>query len=44
MNLVVGQLVEQGVLDLSRSIAHYIPEIGSGYAGATLQQVLNMDV
>jgi CubicO group peptidase (beta-lactamase class C family) len=44
MNLVIGQLVEQGVLDLSRNVAHYIPEIGSGYARATLQQVLNMDV
>ena len=44
MNLVVGKLVEQGVLDLSQTVAHYIPEIGSGYATATLQQVLNMDV
>lgn len=44
MNLVVGRLVEQGVLDLSRTIAYYVPEMGSGYAGATLQQVLNMDV
>jgi CubicO group peptidase (beta-lactamase class C family) len=44
MNLVVGRLVEAGVLDLSRNVAHYIPEIGSGYATATLQQVLNMDV
>jgi CubicO group peptidase (beta-lactamase class C family) len=44
MNLVIGQLVEQGRLDLSRKVADYIPEIGSGYAQATLQQVLNMDV
>lgn len=44
MNLVVGQLVELGILDLSCKIGHYIPEIGSGYANATLQQVLNMDV
>jgi CubicO group peptidase (beta-lactamase class C family) len=44
MNLVIGNLVEQGVLDLDRRIEHYIPEIGSGYAKATLQQVLNMDV
>jgi CubicO group peptidase (beta-lactamase class C family) len=44
MNLVVGQLVERGILDLSKAIEHYIPEIGSGYARATLQQVLNMDV
>jgi CubicO group peptidase (beta-lactamase class C family) len=44
MNLVIGQLVDRGVLDLSRPIKHYLPEIGSGYAEATLQQVLNMDV
>jgi CubicO group peptidase (beta-lactamase class C family) len=44
VNLMVGQLVEAGGLDLSRTIAHYIPQIGSGYAKATLQQVLNMDV
>lgn len=44
MHLVIGQLVDRGILDLSERIAHYIPEIGSGYARATLQQVLNMDV
>jgi CubicO group peptidase (beta-lactamase class C family) len=44
MNLVIGQLVEAGVLELSRPVAHYLPEIGSGYARATLQEVLNMDV
>lgn len=44
MNLVIGQLVEQGVVELSRSIKHYLPQIGSGYADATVQQVLNMDV
>ena len=44
VNLVIGRLVEQGVLDLDRQIAHYVPEIGSGYSRATLQEVLNMDV
>jgi CubicO group peptidase (beta-lactamase class C family) len=44
MNLVIGKLVERGVLELTRSVGHYLPEIGSGYADATLQQVLNMDV
>jgi CubicO group peptidase (beta-lactamase class C family) len=44
MNLVIGQLVEDDVLELSRAVSNYIPEIGSGYAEATLQQVLNMDV
>jgi CubicO group peptidase (beta-lactamase class C family) len=44
MNLLVGRLVEDGVLDLSRPVSHYVPEIGSGYAPASLQQVMNMDV
>jgi CubicO group peptidase (beta-lactamase class C family) len=44
VNLLVGQLVRDGILDPSRKVGYYIPEIGSGYADATLQQVLNMDV
>jgi len=44
MNLVIGQLIEAGTVDLARRISEYIPEIGTGYADATLQQVLNMDV
>jgi len=44
LNLIIGGLVAEGVLDLSSSVASYVPEIGSGYAGATIQQVLNMDV
>ena len=43
-NLIVGRLVEQGLIDLSATIADYLPEIGSGYATATVQQVLDMDV
>jgi len=44
MNLIIGQLVDAGRLELSATISHYVPEIGSGYATATVQQVLNMDV
>jgi CubicO group peptidase (beta-lactamase class C family) len=44
INLMVGGLLEQGLLDLSKPVNHYIPEIGSGYGAATIQQVLNMDV
>lgn len=44
LSLIIGQLVDQGVLDLTRTVAHYIPEIGSGYATATLQEVLDMNV
>lgn len=44
MNLVIGRLVAQGLVDLSARIDRYLPWIGPGYAGASLQEVLNMDV
>lgn len=44
IHLIIGRLVGQGVLDVTRRVDHYLPEIGSGYAAATVQQVLNMDV
>jgi len=44
MNLIVGPLVDRGLIDLAKPVGHYLPEIGSGYAAATVQQVLNMDV
>jgi CubicO group peptidase (beta-lactamase class C family) len=44
LNLNIGQLADSKVLDLSNPVQHYLPEIGSGYSDATLQQVLNMDV
>lgn len=44
MNLVIGRLAEEGSVDLSRRIDAYLPWIGSGYADATVQQVLDMDV
>lgn len=44
IHLIVGLLVSQGLLDLSRTVEHYLPEIGAGYAGATLQQLLDMDM
>ncbi|MCP4767879.1 MAG: serine hydrolase [Gammaproteobacteria bacterium] len=44
LNLIIGALQADGIIDLSRSVESYIPDIGSGYAKATIQQVLNMDV
>ena len=44
INLIAGRLAEQGILDLALPVSHYVREIGSGYARATLQQVLDMDV
>jgi CubicO group peptidase (beta-lactamase class C family) len=43
MNLVVGLLVEQGKVDLGKEVRHYLPDIGSGYAAATVQDVLDMN-
>ncbi|MBX2883947.1 MAG: beta-lactamase family protein, partial [Granulosicoccus sp.] len=43
LGLLVGILVEQGVLDLDATVESYLPELqNSGFAGATLQQLLDM--
>ena len=44
MQLVVGRLVEDGRVDLDREVRHYLPDIGSGYAAARVQDVLDMNV
>ncbi len=44
LNLVFGRLVAAGQVDLSEKVETWIPEVGSGYRGSTLQQVLDMNV
>ncbi|MBT6509300.1 MAG: serine hydrolase, partial [Rhodospirillaceae bacterium] len=44
LNLVLGRLVEEGLIHLSRKVKDYLPQMGSGYAEATIQQVFDMDV
>jgi hypothetical protein len=44
INLIFGRLLAAGLVDLGQTVAHYLPDIGSGYASATLQQVIDMDV
>ena len=44
IHLIVEQLVKQGLLELDRPVEHYLPEIESGYRGASLQSVMDMDV
>lgn len=44
MALAIGRRVEEGRIDLSATLRNYLPEVGSGYADATVQQVLDMDV
>jgi CubicO group peptidase (beta-lactamase class C family) len=41
---VLGNYVQDGSVDLDKKMKEYFPDIGSGYAEATLQQVLDMDV
>ncbi len=43
-HLMVGRLIEQGLIDPAAPIARYLPEIGSGFAAATVQQALDMDL
>ena len=44
LHFMLGDLVAQGLIDITQRVDHYLPEIGSGYAAATVQQVANMDV
>ena len=43
-NLLVGKLVSDGKLDLGKKVKDFYPDMGSGYAEATVQQVLDMNV
>jgi CubicO group peptidase (beta-lactamase class C family) len=41
---LLGNYVQNGSVDVDKKMKEYIPDIGSGFAEATLQQVLDMDV
>tara|TARA_B100000767_G_scaffold126129_1_gene120236 strand:- start:452 stop:1591 length:1140 start_codon:yes stop_codon:yes gene_type:complete len=44
IHLIIGQLIGQGVLSLDAKIRDYLPDIGTGYAEASLQSLLDMAV
>jgi len=44
MHVIIGRLVEQGLLSLEKKVLDYLPYIGSGYAEATVQSLLDMAV
>jgi len=44
IHLIIGQLISQGVLSLDSKIKDYLPAIGTGYAEASLQSLLDMTV
>jgi len=44
IHLIIGRCVEDGLIDLRATVCDYLPEIGSGYADATIQDVLDMNI
>ena len=44
VSALLGNYVQDGTISLDKKMKDYFPDIGSGYAEATLQQVLDMDV
>jgi len=44
IHLIIGQLISKGVLSLDAKVKEYLPDIGSGYAEAPLQALLDMKV
>ena len=44
VNLFIGELLEKKKIKLNKKISHYLPNIGSGYASATIQDVLDMNI
>ncbi|MDX8502611.1 serine hydrolase [Mesorhizobium sp. VK4C] len=44
LNFILGRAVASGVVDLDHKIRTYLPQIGTGYADATVRAVADMDV
>ena len=43
-HLICGRLIEEGLIDPAAPIGRYLPAIGSGFAAASVQQALDMDL
>ena len=44
INLVMGRLIADGLVELGKPVHQYLPSIGTGYATATVQMLLDMCV
>ena len=44
VNLFIGELVKKKIIKLNHKISKYLPNIGTGYAKATIQDVLDMNI
>ena len=44
IHLIIGQLIDEGVLSLDAKVSDYLPDIGTGYREARIQALLDMAV
>ncbi|WP_192252156.1 hypothetical protein [Mesorhizobium caraganae] len=44
LNLMLGRAVADGLIDVDERVGTYLPEIGTGYAEATIKAVADMNV
>lgn len=44
LHLIAGKLIEAGLLDLEAPAGRYLPGLGSGYHGARIRDLLNMNL
>lgn len=44
IHLIIGRLLQQGLLSLDARVADYLPDIGTGYREASVQSLLDMAV
>lgn len=44
VHIAMGRLIADGLVDASRAVGHYVPEAGAAYAGASVQQALDMAI
>lgn len=44
LNLMVGRAVADGLINLDEKVSTYLPEVGTGYAEATVKATLDMNV
>ena len=44
MCAVIGNLIDEGLIDLEQTIDHYVPDVSSGYTGVSIQDVMDMNV
>lgn len=44
IHIIIGQLISQGILSLEAKVRDYLPDIGTGYAEASVQSLLDMTV